>query len=301
MKNILVQAFLSLLVLQVVGAQGDASAPDYFDSLRLSPPGVVAKAPEDGSTVYRVAVTSLDDNSTVAYRLAGLMGFLPFTDVNSGERILPETINDAFAALMAVYHFNNIQKSPILTEEDVAECPDLRLTMELLDTEFSPIETTRAFTSVLQRTPSFRVPFPSAVIGAYRSAVTSPLAILTGVNDIPQVSYASTAVDFDVKAQYPLFGRTVTSSIGEAEAAVQYFKSINSTHVAILFVTVSTTVFSWSTFVFYDVAYVWLCLSCRIRTVRRYRRHFKMQPVSKTSRRSRSRSPFTSRRTVLKP
>ncbi len=50
----------------------------------------------------------------------------------------------------------------------------------------------------------------------YRSVVTSPLAILTGVNDVPHFSYASTSLNLDVKEQYPISGRTVTSSVGEA-------------------------------------------------------------------------------------
>jgi len=44
--------------------------------------------------------------------------------------------------------------------------------------------------------------------------------------------------EFDSKLQFPLFARTVSSSIGEAAVAVEYFKSIGSTHVAILFITV---------------------------------------------------------------
>jgi hypothetical protein len=67
--------------------------------------------------------------------------------------------------------------------------------------------------------------------------VTSPLAILTGVNDVPHFSYASTSLNLDVKEQYPIFGRTVTSSVGEAAVALKFFQSIESTQVAILFVS----------------------------------------------------------------
>jgi hypothetical protein len=63
------------------------------------------------------------------------------------------------------------------------------------------------------------------------------LAILTGVNDVPHFSYASTSLNLDVKEQYPIFGRTVTSSMGEAAVALKFFQSIESTHVAILFVS----------------------------------------------------------------
>lgn len=58
---------------------------------------------------------------------------------------------------------------------------------------------------------------------------------------MPQFSYASTSLNLDVKEQYPIFGRTVTSSVGEAAVALEFFQSnsIESTTeaVAILFVS----------------------------------------------------------------
>lgn len=206
------------------------SDPAFYDNLRTSD-ALLAVNSSQPSAVYRV--TTQDDNE---YRLADLKAFLPLSD-NSESPFWGALKNDAFSALLASYHFNNVEQSPILSPDDLQNCQDLRLTMEIFDSEWSPIETTRTFTSVLQRPISLEVPPTAAVVGAARSAVTSPLAILTGVNDIPQVSHASTAVDFDVKEQFPLFGRTVTSSVGTAAVAVEYFKSINSENVAILFVT----------------------------------------------------------------
>ena len=68
-------------------------------------------------------------------------------------------------------------------------------------------------------------------------SLSATVAILTGVNEIPQVSHASTSTDFDVKEQYPLFGRTTLSSSGEAAVALEYFKQLGATHVGIIFVT----------------------------------------------------------------
>jgi len=168
------------------------------------------------------------------FRLAQITAFLPFTDGGS----LREAVEDDLAAsLMAIHHFNNPQLSPHLTPQDLEGC-NIKLTAEFFDTQYSPIDSTRLFTNILQRQHTLQLPAPSAVIGAYRSAVTSPLAILTGVNDIPQVSYGSTSTDFDVKEQYPLFGRTIHSSTGEAQVALQLYKSLlHASHVGVLFVT----------------------------------------------------------------
>lgn len=215
--------------------------PDYYDKLR-NRTDLTAES-NSTSKIYRVTVnsSSANDNNTttteqLTYRLADIKTFVPFSD---GKATRQGFQNDAFTALLAAYHFNNADLSPILTQEQVAGC-DVRLTMELLDTQYSPIETTRAFANVLQRRTGFAVPEAAGVVGAFRSAVTSPLAILTGVNDIPQISSASTAVDFDVTEQYPLFGRTVTSTVGEAEVALKFFQSVKASHVAVIFVTVST-------------------------------------------------------------
>ncbi|CAB9520190.1 acid type B receptor subunit 2 [Seminavis robusta] len=207
----------------------DSSDPLYYDNLRDTNSGLLndVSVSED-SNVFQV---HLGDGTQ--YRLAELKAFLP---LSNGASIRAGYQDDAAAALLAVYHFNNLDMSPIITEEDVEGC-DVKLTMEIVDSKFSPIGSTRVFTESLHTENTLSTPLPTAVIGAYRSATTSPLAILTGVNGIPQASYASSSTDFDVKEQFPLFGRTVTSSTGEAKVALDYFQSIKASHVGVLFVT----------------------------------------------------------------
>jgi hypothetical protein len=160
---------------------------------------------------------------------------------------------EGFAALLALYHFNNVETSPILNQSELMSvCPDLRLTMSLVDSHFNEIETTRLFTHILESSKTLATPPTTGLIGAYRSAVSLPLAILSGVNNITQISPASSAIDFDDKEQFPLFGRTLCNSIGEALVALEFFKSINSSHVVILFVTVRVCLY-----------FVLFMLSCR--------------------------------------
>jgi hypothetical protein len=110
--------------------------------------------------------------------------------------------------------------------------------MSLLDSQLYPIEATRLFIQLLKSSKTLVKPGATGIVGAYRSSVSLPLAILTGINNVPQVSPASTANDFDDKDQYPLFGRTVWNAQDEAKVAVEFFSSINSTHIVVLYVTV---------------------------------------------------------------
>lgn len=224
------------LVLQVEGAkrrrrrrlQAPSTAVDYYDRLRTEPSLVQQVRGSNESNIFAVTDSQGDE-----YRLADISSFLPFSD---GSKIRATVEAEAIATLLAIYHFNNPETSPILNAQDLEGC-NVRLTTQFLDTQFSPINSTRKFTEILLRNHSLQRPLPTSVVGAYRSATTSPLAILTGVNDIPQVSYASTSTDFEVKEQYPRFGRTIPSTIGEASVAVSYFKNLGAEHVGILFVT----------------------------------------------------------------
>ena len=219
-------------ILQVDGAkrrlQAANEAVDYYDRLRTDSSLIQSVQGSEESNIFAVTDTLGD-----SYRLADISSFLPFSN---GQRLRPTVEKDAIAALLAIYHFNNPDTSPILNAQELEGC-NVRLTTEFLDTQFSPINSTRRFTDVLLRNHSLDKPLPTAVVGAYRSATTSPLAILTGVNNIPQVSYASESTDFEVKEQYPYFGRTVPSTLGAAHVAVKYFQELGASHVGILFVT----------------------------------------------------------------
>jgi Receptor family ligand binding region len=176
------------------------SDPHYYDLLRDENSGSLTDVSMAAdSNVFKV---HLDDATGVQseYRLAEFKTFLP---LSNGESIRQGYQDDAAAALLAVYHFNNLEQSPIVDVQDIGGC-NVKLTMEIVDSKFNPIGTTRAFTESLHTENTLATPLPTAVIGAYRSATTSPLAILTGVNGIPQVSHASTSTDFDVKEQFPL-------------------------------------------------------------------------------------------------
>lgn len=80
-------------------------------------------------------------------------------------------------------------------------------------------------------------PIPTVMLGAVRSAVSSPLATLASVYRVPQISYASTATSLDNRDQFPYFGRVVPSAAGDADAAVDYLTGfLKLTHLGVLYI-----------------------------------------------------------------
>jgi Receptor family ligand binding region len=220
------------------------ASPSFFDQLRTSlsvqNDSAASIVTNPNSSIFETTLRL--QNTTTTYRLAEIKTFIAFSN---GTNALPNNFNDAFAVFLALHHFNNMQEigHPVLGDyitnhTKLLGC-NVKLTMELIDSQYSPTKTTLEFTSLSQRPTSIQSPLATAVIGAQRSAETLPLAVLTAVKGIPQVSASATSLSFDTKEQFPLFGRTVTSTKGEAAAAARFFQSIGSTHVVILFVTVS--------------------------------------------------------------
>lgn len=196
----------------------------FWDDVRSSATTEIIDSSEN---VYLVS-TPADTESSIV-RMADFKLFLPFSV--DGEELRPGVWDDSFTALLAQHQWNT---QGYLGENDC----NLRLTMEFIDSQFSPIATTKAFTNMQQRNTSLAQPAATALVGAYRSAVTAPLALLAGLNGLPQVSYASTSSDFDVKNQFPTFGRTVTNSAGEAAVALRFLsQQVGSTQVAVLYMT----------------------------------------------------------------
>jgi hypothetical protein len=225
-------------------------SPDYYDRLRLEikeaidvdDESFVTVTNESNSSIYQVTLDPNEENSTT-YRLAEVKSFIAFS--KDSEVHIDGSRNDGYAVLLAMHHFNNmfeLNYHPIfgdrfLNDPTLASC-NVRLTTELLDSTLSPTVTTQTIASALGSTPSVSTPPTTAVVAFCPTTVTLPLAIFTGINSVPLISASTSSAGFDDKEQFPLFGRTVTAAAGEAAVSLKYFQSIQSTHVAILFVTV---------------------------------------------------------------
>jgi hypothetical protein len=147
---------------------------------------------------------------------------------------------------VSVYQAGNSIPAPSRAKNrtNLHDC-NVRLTTSFFNDQDSPNVATSQYTQTFQRQASFATSPPvGGTIGADRSAVTLPLAILGNVHSVPQISGASTSDELDDKTLYPNFARTVTNTIGEAAAVVNFFKSLDAQYVAILYVSVSFTTFA---------------------------------------------------------
>ena len=210
--------------------EGDIADFDFFDRLRSK----IGYIPRTGAT--EIALDTKSGNlETFTLR--------HFTSLNSFTRrkgeLRQSTVDAAGAAILALHHFNNGIADVVPQVRDANSC-GIKFTMDHMDTQLSPIKASRALIGDIFRRESIgdpQRPFPTALIGASRSAVSEPLAILTGINSLPQISYSSTSTSFDNKDQFPLFGRLVPSAIGDANAAVLYLNNIlHVTHIGVLFI-----------------------------------------------------------------
>jgi hypothetical protein len=167
----------------------------FFDDLRLRNPSDLVLSNDNTSSVYQVTVTATTSNSkpnaattpdtvqdtTDTFRLVEIKTFLPLS--SGGISIRPVATDEAFTALLAMQHWNqhqhqNQQLLSLSTpdeeersdsDSDVDGPCNVRMTMELFDTQLSPIVATRTFTNLLQKeSTSFQDPPVAAVVGAYR-------------------------------------------------------------------------------------------------------------------------------------
>ena len=229
----------------------NATSTDASDPNELFPM-VIEDKNSTQSTIYQVTLKSNNSgnetNDDVTYRFVELKSFIDFTKDASSNIVGAQ--NEAFAVLLAMYHFNimvPLQNHPLLGDQifnrvnddnSLSSC-NIKLTIELLDSTCSPTIATQTMTSLLNGNASISTPPTTAVVSSSPTTVTLPLAILTGINDIPFISATATSTGFDDKEQFPVFGRTVTNADGIAAMSLKFFQSaIYSSHVAILFVTV---------------------------------------------------------------
>ena len=100
-------------------------------------------------------------------RMAHLVTFLPFL---GGMRL--SSYDEAAAVLLALSHLNHPGNSVVSPNNIHPNTCDLRFTTDLYDSLLNEIHSTAILNNLLRQSP------PSAIIGAFRSAVTAPLSIL---------------------------------------------------------------------------------------------------------------------------
>lgn len=218
----------------VIDEQEEKRPLHYWDDLRTS--GIPFESAEENSAMFRLTDPNKGDETV---RLGHIANLYPYSEVLSdGTRIPNESLIYIEAGMyIAVKDFNE-RSSKILPDlpEVLRDC-NVYLTLEILDTILSPIEASRNALSVLNRPPgSLQEPFPISLAGAFRSAVTQPLATLSGVYQVPHVNGQSTSSAFDNKDRAPTFVRVVPTNRLDAMAYVLYLKSLGVFHFSVLYV-----------------------------------------------------------------
>jgi len=204
----------------------------YYDDLRTHNASDLEALSKD---VFRFTADDSQGQERT-YHLRHLSAFTVMSSIGSAG------YSDAAAFLLAVHHFNNRISTVVPEISQIASDCSIMFTIELIDTMYSPIKSAgHLIKDILPREkpepPDPMLPYPTALLGAGRSAVSSPLAILAGVHGLTQISPSSTSTSLDNKGQYPTFGRIIPSAIGDAYAAVDYLSNgLNVTHLAVLFV-----------------------------------------------------------------
>ena len=164
----------------------------------------------DGSHIdNRVPIGGGSSDGESSMAICHLDAFLPFT-TRKGLPPNQRNYEEATAIALAAHHLN-VGNGKISQEvQGLNERCPIRFTLEFEDTQYDGGKTIEHIIEVLNRDPATERA-PCAFVGAYRSSISIPSALLTGLQDYPQVSGASTSSDLDDKAQYPFFARTIPS------------------------------------------------------------------------------------------
>ncbi|VEU36846.1 unnamed protein product [Pseudo-nitzschia multistriata] len=163
-----------------------------------------------------------------------LVSLMPF---NAIQNQTSDGYNDfayeaSVAIAMAISHLNEGNGILVKEVEGLNERCNIRFTAEFIDTQLDPGIT---MNRILELTDTSGTRHPSAFLGAFRSAVSGPSSIITGLQGYPQISGASTSALLDDKNQYPKFARTIPSDDGVATSIIQYFSTfLGLEHLAVI-------------------------------------------------------------------
>lgn len=140
------------------------------------------------------------------------------------------------ASYLAMKHFNDRDPTVLPGLPDLLQDCDVQLTVDLRDTQFSPIEAARNLQDAQNSHKLSGTPLPTALFGDARSTVSQTIAILAGSYELPQISGSSTSASLDNKDTYPFFARTVPTNEGDAKALLIYLESLKVTHFGVIYI-----------------------------------------------------------------
>ena len=126
----------------------------------------------------------------------------------------------AATALIAVDHFNDRNGAVVPAFATLPTTCRVQFVPHFFDTQSHPKPSMNAYLQA-NYDGAWKAYKPEVIVGASRSAVSTPLAMLTGLNDVPQISYLSTSTELDNSNTYSSFLRTIPSDAITAKTIVQ--------------------------------------------------------------------------------
>ncbi len=149
----------------------------------------------------------------------------------SDESVLSDEWRSVAAgSMMGVHAFNERDDSFTPALGQLGDC-SLQIVPYMVDSGSTGAGAVESYRNARANMPAMH-----AIVGAARSDASKPLAILAGIDKVPQVSYWSTSDQFDsLKSNFPLFSRTIPSDSAIANAAAEFFHFHGHTNVGIAY------------------------------------------------------------------
>jgi ABC-type branched-subunit amino acid transport system substrate-binding protein len=209
----------------------------YYSDLRQS--DLPYQQVKNTSKIAKVTLENDDDirllhlAQLMPLTIPGSMGFDMFGPIRKPN-------NDIFlhweaAGLLALVHFNERNTSVLPELSDLLANCNVHLTMDLLDTQLSPVVSSEQYYRLAVRNNTLASPQPGGLVGGAFSYESQPLATLTGAYQIPQISPASTAGSLEFNDDGHLFSRTVPTNTADGFAVLELLLFWNVSHVGALF------------------------------------------------------------------
>lgn len=146
------------------------------------------------------------------------------------------TLEGVAAILLALQHLNTGNGTIIPQVDGLSDRCPIRFTTELWDSQLDERVAMDHVINIVERdgNDSYHRHAPCAFLGAYRSAVSMPTSIITGLKGYPQFTALSTSAQLDDPSQFPLLGRFNPSDDGTALAAILYLQKLEVNHLAVV-------------------------------------------------------------------
>eukprot|EP00961_Rhodomonas_salina_P051863 696013-Rhodomonas_salina.1 len=156
------------------------------------------------------------------------LGVLTRLHAGDGTPLVSSFARMAASANLAAYHINN--RIGTLTADGVALLPDnFTVSLDLSDSWSSP--TTGVKHAIRWVQEDIHV-----IIGAYRSAVAGPVAIVASTNDTPVLSWGSSAPALSDKGTYPTFSRVSSTDLVVTSHLIGVVSEMGWINIAVLYV-----------------------------------------------------------------